>query len=69
MIVLGFPLFAWLGMLTFVLILVQISLGIAMTKFHKKVMKFHKINGALILLLAITHMTLAFLFMLKGIMI
>jgi len=69
MIILGLPLFAWLGMLTFILILIQIALGVAMTKFHKNVMVLHKINSMLILLFALVHMTLALLFMLKGIMI
>jgi hypothetical protein len=69
MIIWRMPLFAWLGVLVFLLIITQICLGIAMTKYQKNVFKYHRINGFTILLLGITHMTLALLFLLKGIVV
>lgn len=69
MILLGMPLFAWLGVLMFILILIQIGLGIAMVKYQKNVFGYHRINGFIIIILAIVHMAFALLFLLKGIVI
>ena len=67
MIILGFPLFAWLGVFAFIFLMIQIGLGIAMTKFNKPVMKYHKLFGILTGLFAIGHTILAILFLIKGI--
>jgi len=69
MIILGLPLFAWLGMFIFLLILIQVSLGIAMVKYQKDVLKYHSINGFIIITLAVVHLVLGLLFMLKGIVV
>lgn len=69
MIILGFHLFAWLGALAFIFLIIQTGLGIAMTKFNKPVMKYHKIFGMLTGIFAIAHVALALLSLIKGIYI
>ncbi len=69
MIIFGMPLFAWLGVVIFLLIVTQICLAIAMVKYRKNVFKYHRINGFSILVLAVIHMTFALLFLLKGIVV
>ena len=66
MIIFGMPLFAWLGAVTFILIITQIFLGVAMTVYGKAVFKFHRINAIIIIILAIIHVSYALLFLLKG---
>lgn len=67
MIILGLPLFAWLGLFIFLLLVTQVSLGIAMVAYQKNVFKYHRFIGFTILALGIVHMTLALLFLFKGI--
>lgn len=67
--ILGMPLSAWLGILIFILIVTQVSLGIAMVVYQKNVLKYHRIIGFSILGLAVIHGTLGVLYWLKGILI
>jgi hypothetical protein len=67
--ILGFPLFAWLGVFAFIFLMIQMGLGIAMTKFNKPVMKYHKLFGILTGIFAIAHVCLALLALIKGVYI
>jgi len=68
MIVLGMPLFAWGGIFLLFCLFVQGYLGYSISK-GKPYFKAHKILGITIILLAVVHMILALLFLLKGIVI
>jgi len=68
MIILGMPLFAWLGIILLLCLFVQGYLGYSISK-GKPYFKAHKIMGAIIILLAIVHGTLAYLFLKRGIVI
>jgi cytochrome b561 len=68
MIILGMPLFAWLGILLLLCLFTQGYLGYSISK-GKPYFKAHKTLGITIILLAAVHATLALLFLLKGITI
>jgi hypothetical protein len=62
MIILGMPLFAWIGVLVFILIIIQINLGIRMAS-GKNLLKYHRINAIAITILATIHVVFALLFL------
>ena len=68
MLILRMPLFAWGGMFLLLCLILQGYLGWA-TGNGKPYFKFHKILGFLIILFAIGHGILAFLFLKFGIVI
>lgn len=55
-IIFGLPIFGWLGILLFLMIIFQVLTGAGLLKVN---FKYHRINGWLILLLALLHGFLA----------
>jgi hypothetical protein len=49
----------WAGILALIALLIQTGLGVAMTVFNKPVLKYHKIFGFILLIVAIIHVVLA----------
>jgi len=63
------PLAIWLGFLAFVSFFVTLCLGVAMTRFKKKVFKYHKIFSFLTAILVVIHLIFAILLWFFGIVI
>lgn len=68
MIILGMPVFAWLGIVIIICLFIQGYLGMATMK-GKPYIKYHNLFAKIIIGLAIIHLVFALLFLLKGIVI
>ncbi|VVB80031.1 Uncharacterised protein [uncultured archaeon] len=62
MIFFGMPIFAWIGGLTFLLLVTQIILGVMLAG-GKKVLKYHRMNAVAIISLTLIHLVFALLFL------
>ncbi len=69
MIILGLPLMAWLGILTFCSLVTTVSLGVAMHVYKKNVFKYHRFFAITTITIAMAHVTLTTLFVFFGIYI
>ncbi|MFA5188714.1 MAG: hypothetical protein WC460_05120 [Patescibacteria group bacterium] len=54
--VFGYPAHIWLGLILFILIVIQITTGIMMVKVNMKYFKIHRINFILIVSVMLGHM-------------
>jgi len=66
---LGIPLALWLGMLTLILLVIAFSLGIAVMKFGKPVLKHHVRMAVIAMSLAVVHAIIAALLWFFGLAI
>jgi len=64
-----FPIAIWFGILTIISAFITASFGIAVHKYNKPVFRYHMFFAFLTLILAIIHLTLAYLLWFKGIVI
>ena len=58
---LGLPIFAWGGLVVLTLVIIQVLIG---AKILKVDFRYHRINGFVILALALIHATAALIFLL-----
>jgi hypothetical protein len=59
--ILDLPLIFWLGILAFILFIIQITTGILSHKGHHNLFKYHKINAVMLSIVVAAHVILALL--------